>query len=86
MNLNIDKAGRLVIPKSMRQQLGITPDTPLELVPQAQGLLLRRIDVRPAMHQVDGLWVHQGTAKPDARWDDVVDGLRTERADAHWPA
>ncbi|HEY2535456.1 MAG TPA: AbrB/MazE/SpoVT family DNA-binding domain-containing protein [Solirubrobacteraceae bacterium] len=30
MHVSIDRAGRVVIPKSVRDQLGFSPDTPLE--------------------------------------------------------
>ncbi|MCK6421960.1 MAG: AbrB/MazE/SpoVT family DNA-binding domain-containing protein [Aquabacterium sp.] len=43
MKLRIDKAGCLVLPKSVRSQLGITPETTLELVQSADGILLRRV-------------------------------------------
>lgn len=43
MKLRIDKAGRLVLPKSVRSQLDITPETSLELVQSADGILLRRV-------------------------------------------
>jgi AbrB family looped-hinge helix DNA binding protein len=85
MNLRIDKAGRLVLPKSVRSQLGITPETSLELIQSADGVLLRRVAERPAMQLVDGLWVHQGTASAGADWAAVVDSVRNERADSGWP-
>jgi hypothetical protein len=31
------------------------------------------------MIQVDGLWVHRGTAEPGANWGRVLDDLREER-------
>jgi AbrB family looped-hinge helix DNA binding protein len=31
MRVTIDRAGRIVVPKAMRDELGITPDTPLEI-------------------------------------------------------
>lgn len=81
--LRIDKAGRLVLPKSVRTMLGITTDTPLELVQSADGVLLRRVPDRPALRQVEGLWVHQGagTTHAAADWAAAVDGVRNERAD-----
>ena len=95
MNLRIDRAGRLVLPKSIRSQLGITPETSLELIPRADGVLLRRVADRPSMQQVDGLWVHlgvsantgnanAGTASPD--WAAVIEDVRNERADNAWKA
>jgi AbrB family looped-hinge helix DNA binding protein len=88
MNLHIDKAGRIVLPKAIRQQLGITPDSPLELVPSADGVLLRRTADKPMMRQIDGVWVHQGTstATADADWSNIVDSTREERATGVWPA
>ena len=52
MNLHIDKAGRLVLPKSVRSQLGITPQTALELVQSADGILLRRVAERPSVQPI----------------------------------
>jgi AbrB family looped-hinge helix DNA binding protein len=31
MKVTIDRAGRVVVPKSLRDELGFTPDTPLEI-------------------------------------------------------
>lgn len=84
MNLRIDKAGRLVLPKSVRSRWGITPDTALELVHSSDGILLRRVAERPSMQQIDGLWVHQGTSTASADWDAVIDSVREERADGAW--
>ena len=84
MNLRIDKAGRLVLPKSVRSQLGITPETSLERVQRADGVLLRRVAERPAMQQVDGLWVHQGTRIANTDGAAVIDSVRDERADSAW--
>ncbi len=84
MNLRIDKAGRLVLPKSVRSQLGITPETSLELIHSADGVLLRRVAERPSMQQVDGLWVHQGICTAKTDWAAVIDSVRNERADGAW--
>lgn len=84
MQVYIDKAGRLVLPKSVRQQLGLTPDTALELVPSPDGVMLRRVAERPSMRQVEDLWVHQGVASSTADWSRIVDSVRDERADGAW--
>lgn len=41
--MNIDRAGRVVIPKALRVRLGITPDTQLELIPDGTGLRIEPI-------------------------------------------
>lgn len=84
MELHIDKAGRIVLPKAIRQLLGVKSGSRLELVPGNDGVLLRRMTEKPSMQQIDGLWVHQGQSAPDADWARVVDGARDERAVSAW--
>jgi len=62
--VSIDRVGRVVIPKSLRIALGITPDTQLELIPDGTGLRIEpvRLDRRsvqiseglPILGKVDG--------------------------------
>jgi len=79
MELRIDKAGRIVVPKRLRERLGFKPDTELEAIEQAEGVLLKRVQQRPSMVKVDGLWVHQGRAEPGANWDRILEDVREER-------
>ncbi|HLI30691.1 MAG TPA: AbrB/MazE/SpoVT family DNA-binding domain-containing protein [Terriglobia bacterium] len=79
MTLKIDKSGRIVFPKRLRERLGIKPDTELEVVEQLGGVLLRPVEQQPSMIQVDGLWVHRGTAEPGAHWGGVLEEVREER-------
>ena len=82
MGIRIDKAGRIVVPKAVRERLGLRPDIELEAVEQPGGLLLRRASERASMVRVDGLWVHQGSAEPGANWDRIPDRVRDERTDS----
>lgn len=79
MTLKIDKAGRIVVPKPLRERLDLKADTELEVLEQPEGLLLRPVGQRSSMIQVDGLWVHQGTPAPAANWDRVLEDVREER-------
>ena len=79
MTLRIDKSGRIVVPKPLRERLGLKPDMELEAVEQPGGVLLRPVEQRPSMIKVDGLWVHQGVAQPGAAWDRVLEDIREER-------
>lgn len=79
MKLRIDKAGRIVVPKPLRERLGFRPDTELEAIEQPEGVLLKRVEQRPSMVKVDGLWVHQGRAAPGANWERIVEDVREER-------
>jgi AbrB family looped-hinge helix DNA binding protein len=82
MTLRIDKAGRIVVPKSLRERLRLKPDSEIEALEQPDGLLLRTIEQRPSMIKVDGLWVHQGVPEPGANWDRMLADLREERIKA----
>jgi AbrB family looped-hinge helix DNA binding protein len=76
----MDKSGRIVLPKMIRERFGLTPDLELEVVEQPDGVLLRRREEHPSMIKVDGLWIHQGTPQIGAQWDRLVDDVRDERA------
>lgn len=77
--VRIDKSGRIVVPKPLRERFGLKPDSELEVLEQEDGMLLRPVEQRPSMIKIDGLWVHQGVAQPDANWDRVVQDAREER-------
>ena len=86
MKLKIDAAGRIVVPKPLRERLGLRPDTELEAVEQSGGVLLRPVEQRQSLIKVDGLWVHQGTAQNDANRDRVLAEVREERIDSLFKA
>ncbi|MGH9437353.1 MAG: AbrB/MazE/SpoVT family DNA-binding domain-containing protein [Terriglobia bacterium] len=79
MTVKIDKSGRIVVPKPLRQRLGLKPEMELEIVEQLGGVLLRPVEQQPSMVQVDGLWVHQGTAGHEVNLERVLEAVREER-------
>jgi AbrB family looped-hinge helix DNA binding protein len=79
MELKIDKSGRIVVPKALRERLGFKPDSELEAIEQPDGVLLKRVEERPSMIKVDGLWVHQGNLQQGANWERVLEEVREER-------
>jgi len=82
MALRIDKAGRIVVPKRLRERLGFKANTELEAIEQPGGVLLKRVEQRPAMVKVDGLWVHQGSAEPGANWERALKDVREKRIES----
>jgi AbrB family looped-hinge helix DNA binding protein len=82
MELRIDKAGRIVVPKPIRERLGFRPDTELVATERPEGVLLKRVEQRPSMVKIDGLWVHQGSAEAGANWERVLDRVREERIES----
>jgi AbrB family looped-hinge helix DNA binding protein len=79
MELKIDKSGRIVVPKALRERLGFKPDSELEAIEQPDGVLLKRVEERPSMIKVDGLWAHQGNLQQGANWERVLEEVREER-------
>jgi AbrB family looped-hinge helix DNA binding protein len=80
MTIRMDKSGRIVLPKMIRERFGLTPELELDIIEQPDGVLLRRRDEQPSMIKIEGLWVHQGKPEAGANWDRVIDDVREERA------
>jgi AbrB family looped-hinge helix DNA binding protein len=82
MTLTIDKSGRIVVPKSLRERLGLKPGTELEVLEHNDGICLRILEQQPALVKIDGLWVHRGVSQTGANWERVVERVRDERIDS----
>jgi len=79
MKLRIDKSGRVVLPKPLRQRLGLRPGATFEATEAAEGLLLRPITQRPSLVERDGLLVHTGQTTRGFDWQHLSDDLQQER-------
>jgi AbrB family looped-hinge helix DNA binding protein len=69
----------MVVPKPLRDRLGLVPGSELELIEHPDGFSLRVASRGPSMVKIDGLWVHQGTPEPEAKWDAVLEKVREGR-------
>jgi AbrB family looped-hinge helix DNA binding protein len=79
MTLRIDRAGRIVVPKPIRDRLGLRPGAALELSEGPEGLLLKPVQRRPSLVRRGGLLVHQGVLANDYDWNRLVEEDREER-------
>ena len=79
MQVKIDKAGRIVLPKPVRDRLRLRQGSDLEIEERPEGLLLKPVDQRPSMIQKNGLWVHLGKLPKGLDWETLVDEVRDER-------
>lgn len=79
IKLRIDKGGRVVIPKPVRERLGFRPGAQLEAHEEARGLVLKAPSAKVAMVREDGLWVHQGEPTGPLDFQAVIEEVREER-------
>lgn len=61
--LTIDGAGRLVIPKPVRDELGIVKGDRLELSSDGVQLVIRPARPAPTLRKERGFWIHEGGPK-----------------------
>ena len=78
MTLRMDKAGRVILPKPIRDRLGLHEGSDLEIQETPEGLTLRPAERQPSMVKEHGLWVHTGKLPPGF---DIVQAIRDDRED-----
>ena len=80
MIVTIDNAGRLVVPKPLREQFNLVPGCELEIEAAPNGLTLRRAHSTPALVRKQGILVHHGSVRSAL---DVGEFVRAERNARH---
>lgn len=79
MELSIDKFGRVVLPKKLRDQLGVRIGLKVEVLETADGLLLRPLRHASTLVHKNGVLVHQGKPSPQIAWASLIEEEREER-------
>jgi AbrB family looped-hinge helix DNA binding protein len=80
MELTIDKFGRVVIPKKLREHLGVGVGLKVEVRETADGVLLKPVRRESGLMMKDGVLIHRGGAdESHINWDTLVDEEREER-------
>jgi AbrB family looped-hinge helix DNA binding protein len=77
MKTTIDSAGRVVVPKALRDRLALTPGSEIEVEAVADGVFLRPAATGTALVLDDGVLIHRGSGGAAL---DVVEFLRRQRA------
>jgi AbrB family looped-hinge helix DNA binding protein len=78
MNVTLDKAGRVVLPKRLRQQLHLAPGDTLELESEGERVTLRPVRPQALLRKEYGVWVYQGEPA-DLSIPDLIDRERENR-------
>ena len=79
MTLRIDQAGRVVLPKPIRDRFDLTAGTDLEVEERSDGVVLRPVRQRPSLVNRDGLPVHCGKLPEGYDWRRLIDDDREDR-------
>lgn len=77
MNITIDRAGRIVVPKALRDRFSLHPGAELEVDAVADGIRLRPLGAESSMVMKDGFLVHHGPSVAHAI--DVADFINQQR-------
>ena len=78
--LIIDKAGRVVIPKPLREELHLEPGDTLELESAGQQITLRPVRGTGPLTKEHGVWVfHARQSLPASATDEMLQQIREER-------
>ncbi len=82
--LTIGKAGRIVIPKSLRDELQLAPGDALELESSGEQITLRPLRGNALLRKKRGIWVYRsGEPLSHADVEDVRRQLQRERDEAN---
>jgi len=78
--VTLDKAGRVVIPKPVRDKMHLDAGDELEILFEGESLTLRPVRVAARLRNKHGIWVFGGTGRITAEeTDSVLRGVREQR-------
>jgi AbrB family looped-hinge helix DNA binding protein len=78
MKVTMDKAGRITLPKRIREEMHLAAGATLELESVGKKITLRTIRSKATLAQEFGIWVYQGGPTNDSI-PDLIDRVREER-------
>ena len=80
MKLTLDKAGRIVLPKPLRDELHLEPGDALEIERSGEDITLRPVRGEVQLRKKHGIWVY-GTGEPlsAATVDKTIQEIRRDR-------
>jgi AbrB family looped-hinge helix DNA binding protein len=79
MTLKVDKAGRIVLPKIVRDRLRLHAGSDLMLEESPEGILLRPVEQRASLVEKQGLLVHRGEGPAAFDWNRMIEEAREDR-------
>jgi AbrB family looped-hinge helix DNA binding protein len=78
--ITVDKAGRIVLPKPVRDELQLQAGDSLEIEISGQHITLRPVRAKARMQRIDGMWVvTYGESIPENMVEETIEAVRRER-------
>jgi AbrB family looped-hinge helix DNA binding protein len=84
MTLKMDKAGRVILPKPVRDRLGLHAGSDLEIKETQDGIVLTPAGRRPSLIRKGSFWVHTGEIPHGYDILKAIDEDREERMRKAW--
>jgi AbrB family looped-hinge helix DNA binding protein len=84
MTLTIDKAGRVILPKPLRDKLGLRGGSTLEMEETPEGVLLKPASHKPSLVRKGRFLVHTGELPRGYDLTDAINEDRDDRARKIW--
>jgi len=84
MTVKIDRAGRVILPKPVRDRLGLHAGSDLEVQEIPEGVVLKPAGRRPSLVKKGHFWVHTGELPPGYDILKAIDEDREERMRKAW--
>ena len=78
VKITLDKAGRVVLPKALRQQMHLAPGDTLQLDSEGERITLCPVRPQAVLKKEHGVWVYQGQPT-DVSIPDLIDREREKR-------
>ncbi len=76
--VSLDKAGRLVLPKTLREEMQLGAGDTLVLESEGERITLRPVRPQALLQKEQGIWVYQGEPS-NASIPDLIDLERSRR-------
>ncbi len=76
MEATIDRFGRIIIPKELRDLFGLKPGSTLEVIPSEQEITLRMVESEPLIARKNGVLIIKTEIRGN---EDIVQLIRKQR-------
>lgn len=80
----IDKAGRVVLPKEVRDHFGLQAGNEFEVIEEARRIILQPVEKQPKLVRKGGVLVFEPEEDFSKEGEDIVKKIRQERDQRFW--